>query len=120
MKVLIGLSGGVDSSYAALKLIRMGYHVEGAILKMHSFTEVAEAEAAAASLGIPLHVVDCTSQFEESVVADFISEYKRARTPNPCIICNGEVKFRYLYEYAMSHVSGVHEMVHYLFAILHF
>lgn len=100
MKVLIGLSGGVDSSYAALKLINMGYTVEGAILKMHSYTEVAEAEACAASLGIPLHIIDCSEQFEREVVQNFISEYKNARTPNPCIICNSEIKFAYLLEYA--------------------
>ena len=83
MRVLVGLSGGVDSSYAALKLMRRGVEVEGATLKMHSYTEIEEARAAAESLGIPLHVIDCTEEFEDCVVENFIKEYKNARTPNP-------------------------------------
>jgi tRNA-specific 2-thiouridylase len=102
MKILLGLSGGVDSTYAALALKNDGHEVEAAVLKMHSYTTVDEAEESAASLGIPLHVIDCTVPFEKSVVENFISEYSKARTPNPCVICNSEVKFEYLYSYAMQ------------------
>ncbi len=119
MRVLVGLSGGVDSSYAALKLMRRGVEVEGATLKMHSYTEIEEARAAAESLGIPLHVIDCTEEFEDCVVENFIKEYKNARTPNPCIVCNSEIKFPYMLKYALDngfdaiatgHYATLHEI----------
>ena len=102
MKLLIGISGGVDSSYAALKLLKEGHEVEAAVLKMHSYTEVATAVEAAAALGMPLHIIDCTEAFEKIVVSNFISEYRSARTPNPCIVCNSEIKFKFLLDYAIE------------------
>ena len=102
MRVLLGMSGGFDSTYAALKLIEDGYSVEGAVLVMHDCTDVAAAEYACAKIGIPLHVIDVKKQFASVVVADFLNEYKNARTPNPCIICNREIKLKYLYLYAME------------------
>ncbi len=99
-RVLIGLSGGLDSTYAARVLTDEGYIVEGAVLKMHEYTETAAAELSAAELGIPLHIVDCTDAFSAAVKENFLDEYTRARTPNPCIVCNREVKFRFLLEYA--------------------
>ena len=103
MKILIGISGGVDSSYAAYKLLKEGNEVEAAVLKMHSYTEIESASEAASSLGIPLHIIDCTESFDKIVVSNFISEYKNARTPNPCIVCNSEIKFRFLLDYAIEH-----------------
>lgn len=100
MRILVGMSGGLDSTYCALELMRLGAEVEGAILKMHRYSEEKDAFASAAALGIPLHTVDCSDEFESKVVADFINEYKRGRTPNPCIICNSEIKFKYLVKYA--------------------
>ena len=100
MKILLGMSGGLDSTYAALKLLREGHSVEGAVLVMHEHTDTSSAEAAALSLGIPCHVIDCKKEFQDSVVSNFISEYLAGRTPNPCIICNSEVKFRFLLKYA--------------------
>ena len=101
MKILIGISGGFDSSFCALKLMREGHTVEGAVLKMHEYTDIDGAVKCAESLGIPLHVIDCTEEF--SVVVDnFINEYKNGRTPNPCIICNREVKFKYLLRFALD------------------
>ena len=96
------MSGGIDSTYAALKLIDGGHDVTGAILVMHEYTDVSAAERAAARLGINLVKIDCTRQFDEAVKSYFINEYTHARTPNPCIVCNREVKFRYLYEYAVK------------------
>ena len=102
MRILLGMSGGLDSSYAALKLKEEGHSVEGAVLIMHDFTETESAREAAREVGIPLHEIDCRALFEEKVVTDFISEYTRGRTPNPCIVCNREVKFRALLDYAKA------------------
>ncbi len=103
MKILLGMSGGFDSTYSAVKLLEEGHSVEGAILVMHEYTDVDSARTACEKLGIPLHVIDCKAEFETIVKSNFVNEYKNARTPNPCIICNREIKFKYLYEYAMSH-----------------
>lgn len=99
-RVLLGISGGTDSAYAAQRLKDDGYTVEAAVLKMHEYTDTLAASVAAKELGIPLHIVDCTKAFEETVVENFLDEYLVARTPNPCIVCNREVKFKFLLEYA--------------------
>lgn len=101
MKILVGISGGVDSAFAAKKLILEGHQVEGAVLIMHDYTELDAAREAAASVNIKLHEIDCTTAFEE-IKTNFVTEYINARTPNPCIICNERVKFKTLYEFAMS------------------
>ena len=67
MKILIGLSGGVDSTYAALKLMEEGHTVVGAVLVMHEHTELDAAVLAAERLGIPLVKIDCTSAFENII-----------------------------------------------------
>ena len=102
MRILLGISGGVDSAYAAYKLKSEGYDVEGAVIKMHEHTELDAAIEAAESIGIPLHIIDATESFEKIIKENFVSEYIAGRTPNPCIICNPEVKFKSLYEYAME------------------
>lgn len=101
MKVLVGLSGGVDSAYAARRLIEMGHEVEGCALKMHEYTDVEMARECARTLGIKFRVIECTAPFERIIKDNLVREYLAARTPNPCIICNGEIKFKYLYEVAM-------------------
>lgn len=100
MRILLGLSGGVDSTYAAHKLKADGHEVEGALLVMHDYTSIDEARESAESLGIPLHVIDCREAFKRVVEENFVSEYTSARTPNPCVICNRDVKFFYLLKYA--------------------
>ena len=102
MRILLGISGGVDSAYAAYKLKSEGHDVEGAVIKMHEHTELDAAIEAAESIGIPLHIIDATEAFEEIIKENFVSEYIAGRTPNPCIICNPNVKFKSLYEYAMK------------------
>lgn len=101
MKILVGISGGVDSAYAAKALLIDGHQVEGAVLIMHDYTEIDAAREAAASVGIRLHEIDCKSEFEQ-IKDNFVSEYTNARTPNPCIICNERVKFKQLYDYALA------------------
>ena len=101
MRILVGMSGGIDSTYAAMKLMGEGHEVEGALLVMHEHTDVDSAREAADSIGVRLHVVDCRESFEK-VKKNFVDEYCRARTPNPCIICNPTVKFRALAEFALK------------------
>ena len=96
------MSGGFDSAYTAHLLRAAGHTVEGAVLKMHPYTEIGEAKSCAEALGIPLHEIDCTALFEEAVVAPFCTAYRTARTPNPCILCNERVKFRVLYDFALA------------------
>ncbi|MBO5946006.1 MAG: tRNA 2-thiouridine(34) synthase MnmA [Clostridia bacterium] len=101
MRILVGMSGGLDSTYAALKLINEGHDVEGAVIVMHDYTELDAARTAARNLGIVLHEVDATEKFS-AVKENFVSEYSRGRTPNPCIVCNPLVKFRVLADFAIA------------------
>lgn len=94
------MSGGLDSTWSARKLLSEGHTVEGAILLMHDHTALQEARSSASALGIPLREIDCRERFRETVMASFAAEYLAGRTPNPCIICNSEVKFQCLSEYA--------------------
>ena len=102
MRILLGMSGGLDSTYAARLLLDAGHTVEGAVLIMHEHTDLSSARESAEALGIPLHEIDCRDMFREIVMKDFVSEYLAARTPNPCVICNSEVKFKGLYDYALE------------------
>lgn len=102
MKILLGMSGGVDSTFAAYKLLSEGHTVEGAVLKMHEHTEVDSARSAAENIGVALHEIDCSGLFDSVVKSDFVNEYSIGRTPNPCIICNERVKFKVLYDYAIE------------------
>lgn len=101
MRILVGISGGVDSAYAARLLLDMGHNVEGAVLIMHEYTELSAAREAAESVGIVLHEIDAREDFL-SIKENFVSEYTHGRTPNPCIICNQRVKFARLYSFAME------------------
>lgn len=101
MRVLVGMSGGLDSTYAALKLINEGHDVEGAVVIMHEHTEINDSREAAQALGIVLHEIDAAKEFDK-VKDNFVSEYSRGRTPNPCIVCNPWVKFRALADFAVD------------------
>jgi len=105
-RVLLGMSGGVDSSVAGYLLWQSGYEVIGVTMKVWpqdciSRAEdkccgpqaVADARAVAHSLGIPHYVVDEADQFERTVINYFASEYQAGRTPNPCVMCNEKLKF---------------------------
>jgi tRNA-specific 2-thiouridylase len=105
-RVLLGMSGGVDSSVAGYLLREQGYDVIGVTMKVWpqdciSRAEdkccgpqaVADARAVAHSLGIPHYVVDEADQFERTVIDYFTSEYQAGRTPNPCVMCNEKLKF---------------------------
>lgn len=102
MKILVGLSGGVDSAAAALSLMKEGHEVEGAVLVMHDFCDVDGAKKVADALAIPLHVIDLREPFDREVKSYFADEYAHGRTPNPCIICNEKIKFAELLRFALS------------------
>lgn len=98
-KVLVALSGGVDSSVCVHLLKQEGYAVSAAVMKMSPLHQAAvdAAKAAADALGVPLTVLDMQAEFEEKVIAYFVEEYRRGRTPNPCVRCNPTVKFHALF-----------------------
>ena len=98
-KVVLGLSGGVDSAVAAARLRDEGYEVHGLFLEVGLGGE-ADARRVADSLGIPLHIAHRAGELEQNVCAYFEREYCLGRTPNPCVVCNPTVKFRALIDYA--------------------
>jgi tRNA-specific 2-thiouridylase len=108
-KVVVAMSGGVDSSVAAALLLEQGYDVIGVTLKTYEFDDVGgnvenetsccglgainDARWVASQLGIPHYVIDVRQVFGKAVIDNFVDEYLRGRTPNPCIICNREIKW---------------------------
>jgi len=105
-KVLLGMSGGVDSSVAAILLKQQGYEVIGATMKLccESDEKVAiqDAKNVCEQLGIEHHVFDYSKEFKKYVIDDFISSYEDAKTPNPCVECNKYLKFNYFYNKAQE------------------
>lgn len=97
-KVLLALSGGVDSSVAAHLLKQHGYEVEAAVISFSpAHTSAVEAaKASAAELDLPLTVLHCEDLFEQTVVRPFCAAYVSGRTPSPCLVCNPAVKFKAL------------------------
>ena len=85
MRILLGMSGGLDSTVAAKKLLEAGHSVEGALLVLHPYAEREQAKSAAEGLSIPLHEIDGREHFEKTVHKYFAEEYLRGRTPNPCV-----------------------------------
>ncbi len=113
-RVLIAMSGGVDSSVAAALLLEEGYEVIGATLQLQSCEDATfgrscctaagptHARAVAGVLGIPHYVLDCRRPFHDTVLQYSWREYSRGRTPNPCIVCNERIKFGFLLDAAKS------------------
>ncbi len=111
-KVLVGMSGGVDSSVASVILKDKGYEVIGVTMQIWlaretssfktccSLASIEDARRVAEEIGIPHHIIDMRDIFIENVIDNFCNEYSSGRTPNPCIRCNQFVKFDYLWEKA--------------------
>jgi len=102
VKILVGLSGGLDSTYVAYLLKNKGHEVTGAAVVMHEWTDVSAAKEAAEFLKIPFVEIDMKSAFEREVILPFCDAYIHAKTPNPCIFCNPRIKFAALCDYAES------------------
>ena len=98
-RVLVGMSGGIDSTATCLMLREQGYEIVGLTMWVWG-DEPVEARNLADSMGIEHHVADEREAFRQIIVQNFIDEYRRGRTPNPCVMCNPLFKFRILTEWA--------------------
>jgi tRNA-uridine 2-sulfurtransferase len=115
-KVVVAMSGGVDSSVAAGYLKELGYQVIGISLQLHdmansienkygtccSLSDITDARRVAEKLQIPFYVNDMEDEFNAAVIDDFVKEYLKGRTPNPCVRCNEKVKFSRLMDWALD------------------
>lgn len=110
--IVVGLSGGVDSSVTALLLKEQGYQVTGLFMKnwedddtdeyCSSKQDLLDAVAVADKIGIDIEAVNFSTEYKDRVFANFLSEYQAGRTPNPDILCNAEIKFRAFLDHAMA------------------
>lgn len=97
-KVIVGISGGVDSSVAALLLKKSGYEVIGITFKLTEDFNAESAVKVAKELDIKHHIIDYTKIFKEEIIDNFINDYKSGITPNPCVLCNKKIKIKFLYD----------------------
>ncbi|MCK5002727.1 MAG: tRNA 2-thiouridine(34) synthase MnmA [Gammaproteobacteria bacterium] len=111
-KIIVGISGGVDSSVAALLLLEQGYEVEGLFMKnweedddteyCAAAEDLADAQSVCDELGIKLHSINFATEYWDRVFKHFLDEYSAGRTPNPDILCNKEIKFRAFLDHALD------------------
>src|SRR5688500_3611836 len=111
-RIVVGMSGGVDSSVAALLLKREGHDVVGLFMKnwedddtdeyCSSREDLVDAVAVAEHLGIEIDAVNFSAEYKERVFTEFLVEYKAGRTPNPDVLCNAEIKFRAFLDHALA------------------
>src|SRR5437870_231343 len=112
MKIVVGLSGGVDSAVGALLLKRAGHDVVGLFMKnweddddeehCSSREDLVDAAAAAERIGIDIEAVNFAAEYRERVFASFLAEYRAGRTPNPDVLCNAEIKFKAFLDHALA------------------
>ena len=111
-KIIVGISGGVDSSVAALLLLEQGYQVEGLFMKnweedddaeyCAAAEDLSDAQSVCDDLGIKLHSINFATEYWDRVFKHFLDEYSAGRTPNPDILCNKEIKFRAFLDHALD------------------
>jgi tRNA-specific 2-thiouridylase len=116
IKVVVGMSGGVDSSVSAYLLKEQGYQVEGLFMKnweeddndeyCAAADDLKDAQAVSDKLGITLHTINFAAEYWDNVFEYFLAEYKAGRTPNPDIICNKEIKFKAFLEFAAEELRA--------------
>jgi tRNA-specific 2-thiouridylase len=116
IKVVVGMSGGVDSSVSAYLLKEQGYQVEGLFMKnweeddndeyCAAADDLRDAQAVSDKLGITLHTINFAAEYWDNVFEYFLAEYKAGRTPNPDIMCNKEIKFKAFLEFAAEELSA--------------
>lgn len=116
IKVIVGMSGGVDSSVSAYLLQQQGYQVEGLFMKnweeddteeyCSAAQDLADAQAVCDKLGMKLHTVNFAAEYWDNVFEHFLEEYKAGRTPNPDILCNKEIKFKAFLEFAAEDLGA--------------
>ena len=128
-RIVVGMSGGVDSSVAALLLKRQGYDVVGLFMKnwedddddeyCSTRQDLIDVASVADVIGVPLEVVNFSGEYRERVFSEFLREYSAGRTPNPDVLCNAEIKFRAFLDHAIAlgarriatgHYAGVREV----------
>ena len=115
-KVIVGMSGGVDSSVSAYLLLEQGYQVEGLFMKnweeddtdeyCAAADDLKDAQAVCDKLGIKLHTINFATEYWDNVFEYFLAEYKAGRTPNPDIMCNKEIKFKAFLEFACEDLNA--------------
>jgi len=106
-EVLVGMSGGVDSTVTALLLQEQGYRVRGVYMKLHENdayhrANYAKAQKVGEYLGVDVHFLDLSERFRQEVYDYFVEEYRSGRTPNPCVVCNRQIKFGEMLAFADS------------------
>ncbi len=106
-KIMVGMSGGVDSSAAAALLKEQGHEVAGVTLRLWRETgdysqEIQDAGRVCRALEIPHFILDAREIFRQAVVEDFICQYRRGKTPNPCVVCNKKIKFGVMLNFALE------------------
>ena len=111
-RVIVGMSGGVDSSVSAALLLQQGYQVEGLFMKnweeddgteyCTAMDDLADAQAVCDKIGITLHTANFAMEYWDRVFEHFLAEYAAGRTPNPDILCNKEIKFRAFLDHAVN------------------
>ncbi|MGL5536711.1 MAG: tRNA 2-thiouridine(34) synthase MnmA, partial [Aeromonas veronii] len=118
IKVIVGMSGGVDSSVSAYLLQQQGYQVEGLFMKnweeddtdeyCSAAQDLADAKAVCDKLGMKLHTINFAAEYWDNVFEHFLEEYKAGRTPNPDILCNKEIKFKAFLEFAAEELGATY------------